>query len=383
MCAQAGEDGHRRLQLPGYPCQLDDDIDAFTNAKLLAAKDHLPASTEMLRLPRSLAYRCRCQFSLTEEHGRLEYAMWDGPALAVLGTDEFAIAVPSIQRAMKEVIACLRDAAPPVLMTGLQNTSFVSSWDEEQVVLTLTYDRPLEDGWKGAAELLRRRVGLHQVCGRAKKARVATPEEVELTDKVDYIPALPAMTFVRDVDAFAHPNRMAMEAALNWMLEEMKSLPPGSRLLELYSGCGAHTLPMGLSGRFDAILTVELDKRLCAAANANMERHNLHGRVQVLQGDAGHFAKRKAAKSGFRVLLCDPPRCGLDARVLELAMEAMEHVFYVSCSKEAVQRDLARLLPFFDVKASAVTDLFPLTHHVETLLHLVRKEGAPAVTPET
>merc|ERR1711988_783319 len=283
---------------------------------------------------------------------------------------------------MKGVIALLREASTPAfLLNGLQNTSFVSSWDEQQVVLTLTYDRPLEDGWKEAAENLRGAVGLHQVCGRARKTRVATPDEVELTDNVDYIPALPPMVFVRDVDAFAHPNRMAMEAALNWMLEQMKTLPSGSRLLELYSGCGAHTLPMGLSGMFESILTVELDKRLCAAAMANMERHQLTDRVKVLQGDAGHFAKRKAAKSGYRVLLCDPPRCGLDPRVLDLAMEAMEHVFYVSCSAEAVERDLARLAPFFDVKASAVTDLFPLTHHVETLLHLVRKPDAPAVTP--
>ncbi len=31
---------------------------------------------------------------------------------------------------MKDVIAVLRDGAPEALLSGLQNTSFVSSWDE-------------------------------------------------------------------------------------------------------------------------------------------------------------------------------------------------------------------------------------------------------------
>jgi tRNA/tmRNA/rRNA uracil-C5-methylase (TrmA/RlmC/RlmD family) len=49
---------------------------------------------------------------------------------------------------------------------------------------------------------------------------------------------------------------------------------------------------------------------------------------------------------------------------------------YVSCDPATLARDLAALLPFFEVADARLYDLFPLTHRVESVVTLVRKAGA-------
>ena len=57
----------------------------------------------------------------------------------------------------------------------------------------------------------------------------------------------------------------------------------------------------------------------------------------------------------FDVLVVDPPRCGLDKRTIRVACD-FAHVLYISCSPEALLRDVTALgdthrlqdLVFFD-----------------------------------
>jgi hypothetical protein len=76
----------------------------------------------------------------------------------------------------------------------------------------------------------------------------------------------------------------------------------------------------------------------------------------------------------YHVLLVDPPRMGLDENVCKLAINgAFEHIIYVSCGRKALKRDLAILANYFDIIDCTLTDLFPRTDSVETLVHLKRK----------
>jgi hypothetical protein len=76
----------------------------------------------------------------------------------------------------------------------------------------------------------------------------------------------------------------------------------------------------------------------------------------------------------YHVLLVDPPRMGLGKEVIKLAINgSFEHLIYVSCGKKALIQDLTMLQDAFEVKDFLITDLFPRTDSVETILHLQRR----------
>ena len=146
---------------------------------------------------------------------------------------------------------------------------------------------------------------------------------------------------------------------------------------------------------------MELDKRLVDSCVRNIEINGLTEFVSCEKGDAGSVARRimrsrerrrTAGKEGggeraaevvsggltgteFDVLLVDPPRQGLDSRVIDLAVNSgIQRLLYVSCGREALKRDLAMLGSEFEVVNMLLTDLFPRTDSVETLVHLKRRE---------
>ena len=223
--------------------------------------------------------------------------------------------------------------------------------------------------------------------------------------------------------AFYHPNRNAMTTALSWMLNRLASIASSwsnersplrkPRVLEMYCGCGAHTVALGRSGLVSGILAVELDPRLVRACEANVVRNGLRDSVEVRRGDAGWWAREESRKRRGRrrrrdlaegssdaaavvpeddndfydVLLVDPPRQGLDEEVCRMARMTVDgesgngeergcfrNILYVSCGHIALLRDLERLAPVYEVVSCAQMDLFPRTDSIETLVHLRRRE---------
>ena len=179
-----------------------------------------------------------------------------------------------------------------------------------------------------------------------------------------------------------------------------KSSRTKPRMLEMYCGCGAHTIPLAKSNLLFEIVAVERDDRLVNACRNNCRLNNCideqygtcnndgneRALVKVFKGDATEWAaktlrgrcKQDEKADQFDILLVDPPRDGLSATVCDMAMNGtFAHIIYVSCGKRALLRDLTILCGktgSFDVVDLAVIDLFPGTPSVETLVHLKRRQ---------
>ena len=73
------------------------------------------------------------------------------------------------------------------------------------------------------------------------------------------------------------------------------------------------------------------------------------------------------------VVLLNPPRAGLDARVASALADASQRpraIIYISCNPATLARDVARLVGFRIVSVKAF-DMFPQTAHVETVCEMV------------
>ncbi|MDJ1482323.1 23S rRNA (uracil(1939)-C(5))-methyltransferase RlmD [Cytophagaceae bacterium YF14B1] len=74
------------------------------------------------------------------------------------------------------------------------------------------------------------------------------------------------------------------------------------------------------------------------------------------------------------VVITDPPRAGMDAKVVEMLLKvAPQRIVYVSCNPATQARDLALLDEKYVVMAVQPVDMFPHTYHVENVAWLERR----------
>ena len=113
------------------------------------------------------------------------------------------------------------------------------------------------------------------------------------------------------------------------------------------------------------------------------------GGVSHLPGDALREAPHDASKhetplrgtvspeAAPLVLLMDPPRAGSTPEFLEAACSvAPDRIVYISCNPETQARDVRQLVEGgYTVKALRPVDMFPHTHHVESIVLLEKGHG--------
>lgn len=135
--------------------------------------------------------------------------------------------------------------------------------------------------------------------------------------------------------AFLQPTiegERALQAAVaRWVRE-------GARLLDLYAGLGALSLP--LWPRLARLELVEGDPALAAAAARALAGRP---RVRVVRRDLARDPLTAAELAGFDAILLDPPRAGARAQCAAIAAAAIGRVVYASCEPASFARD-ARLL---------------------------------------
>ncbi len=142
----------------------------------------------------------------------------------------------------------------------------------------------------------------------------------------------------------------------------------GTVALDLYAGVGLFAVALARAGL--DVTAVELQGR---AKGSSLER-NLAGlsNARAINADTRQALKKLAAehtiKPGARIVL-DPPRAGAKQATIE-AICALEpsRIVYVACDPVALARDTALLeARGYGLAHVEAWDLFPMTHHVETL----------------
>ena len=74
---------------------------------------------------------------------------------------------------------------------------------------------------------------------------------------------------------------------------------------------------------------------------------------------------------GDFVVVVDPPRKGLDSKVVEAFLKAEpQKIVYLSCGPSTLARDLGLLAEKYDIEEVMPFDMFPQTANVETLVSL-------------
>jgi 23S rRNA (uracil1939-C5)-methyltransferase len=143
--------------------------------------------------------------------------------------------------------------------------------------------------------------------------------------------------------------------------------------IDLYCGAGLFTLP--LTRRFARVVGVEVNERAAGFALRNLQGAQLHN-AEVVTANVGQWLKDHSHSfTSVDFLLLDPPRAGAENVVIKGILDLQpRRISYVSCDPATLARDLKKLIAAgYALNSISAFDLFPQTHHVETIVHLVRQ----------
>jgi len=145
-------------------------------------------------------------------------------------------------------------------------------------------------------------------------------------------------------------------------------------ILDLYCGTGVISILIGDKSR--KILGVDIVKEAIDAANINKEINDCNNIEFISSNVKNVLPVIKKANKNLDVIILDPPRSGIDKDSIEIINELLpKKIIYVSCNPVTLTRDLNILKANYDIKEITPYDLFPMTHHVETLTLLQIKEN--------
>lgn len=162
--------------------------------------------------------------------------------------------------------------------------------------------------------------------------------------------------------AFFQVNRFLLEELTRRVVGEQA----GQAALDLYAGVGLFSLP--LARRFRCVTAVEANPAAAADLRCNAERAGLP--IQVVSGSAEQYLQQATDRP--EVAVADPPRAGLGPRVTAgLLRLKPRRLILVSCDPATLARDVSALLAGgYRLAEITLVDLFPQTHHIETVATL-------------
>jgi 23S rRNA (uracil1939-C5)-methyltransferase len=347
-CPYFGRCGGCDFQQMNYQAQLDAKAEIIRDClRRLARIENIP-DFQITAAPDPWHYRSRAQWQYDAVRQRLGY--FESGSRNVCDVAECAVLAPQLQSTLESLRARMASGSLP------------DARDFRAVI-----------GDEGASI---------SPPARGRSPTDMGDSELAVDNKVvrDISRTLQGESYRFNADSFFQANDGLLPSLIDAALGDAG----GKTALELYCGVGLFTLP--LARRFARVVGVESDP---AAANFARENVAVAGltNAEVVMHDVGvwldevkrHDLSRLSEESANALqdqidfVLLDPPRTGAESRVIAgiLGLQP-RRIAYVSCDPATLARDLKKLIAGgYHLTSIAAFDLFPQTHHVETVVHLV------------
>ena len=171
--------------------------------------------------------------------------------------------------------------------------------------------------------------------------------------------------FKVSLNSFFQTNLTQAEAMVDHVLKLAGDLQ-GKAVLDAYCGVGLFSAFMAEKAMH--LVSIELSDSACDDFAANLDEFS---NVDLYIGAVEEVLPSLSLKPD--VVVIDPPRAGLDQRVISaIAAATPANVIYVSCDPATLARDIKRFLQLgYSLKNVTPFDQFPQTYHIETISQLI------------
>ena len=316
-CPYVGRCGGCNFQQMTYAAQLEAKIGIIRDCLHRIGKFDYDREIPIISSPHEFGYRLRAQWHIDGRRKEIGYYRRDSRELIAI--DHCPILAPELDNTLQRL---------------RHETDWSSFWPD-----------------KGSIDA---------ACGDNDAISVHSIELGLEADKISMTTAGETYNFGSDV--FFQGNKFLIDRLIETAITNVS----GETALDLYCGVGLFTLP--LARRFRKVIAVEEFEKAVEFARKNVAQSELTN-VDVIEKPVGRFLSDYTGDN-IDFALLDPPRSGTEKKtVLDLIKLRPHQVSYVSCDPSVLARDLRRFLDGgYKIDSITAIDLFPQTHHVETVV---------------
>jgi 23S rRNA (uracil1939-C5)-methyltransferase len=345
-CPYFGRCGGCDFQQMNYQAQLDAKLEIIRDClRRLARIENIP-DFQVMPAPDPWHYRSRAQWQYDAVRQKLGY--FESGSRNVCDVADCAVLAPQLQNTLEDLRARMTSGSLP------DARDFRAVLGNEGVSIS----PPL----------------------RGNSPTVREGFDLGSQDVIDITRTVHGESYHFNAESFFQAN----DALVPQLIAAAVGDASGETAVELYSGVGLFTLP--LARRFSRVVAVEFDSAAAKFARESLASAGLIN-AEVATRDVGVWlddvkrhdlsrlsgASATALKNQIDFILLDPPRVGAESRVIAGVLGLQpRRISYVSCDPATLARDLKKLIAGgYHLASISAFDMFPQTHHVETVAQLV------------
>ncbi len=318
-CVYFGRCGGCDFQQMDYNAQLEAKVAIVRDCLSRIGKINYEKEIEIIGSPRDYEYRARAAWHVDTRQKKIGY--FQRNSHQVIDVETCPILTPELQN----------------LLTELRDTV---EW---------------ESFWAKIVEV--------EAANSGGEISIYSNEIIEPTEEIDF--ELNGNRYFYDAQSFFQGNPFLIESLIETATKNAK----GETALDLYCGVGLFTLP--LAENFSKVIGVEGYERAVDFARKNVENARIEHADIFCENVSDWLAENAADLHEIDFVLLDPPRAGTEKETIENILKiAPKEVSYVSCEPSTLARDLQILSESYSIESITALDLFPQTHHVETVVRL-------------
>jgi 23S rRNA (uracil1939-C5)-methyltransferase len=322
-CPYFGRCGGCDFQQLSYEAQLASKVEIVRDCLRRIARLEFAGEIPIIASPKPWHYRSRAQWQHDSRRRQLGY--FERASHHVCDVAECPVLVPVLQATLESLREQMKEGSLPEEASELQAVA----GDEGASLSPPVINHPTRE--------VSRRIGEH--------------------------------LYNFSADGFFQINHELLEPLVAAALQDAK----GSKAIDLYCGAGLFTLP--LARKFERVFGVEARDTAIAFARRNLAEAKLSNAAFETAKVSDWLTENGERLAPVDFVLLDPPRAGAEegAAAGILALEP-RHISYVSCDPATLARDLRTLIAGgYQLESIEAFDMFPQTHHVETVAHLSRR----------
>ncbi|CAN5437727.1 23S rRNA (uracil(1939)-C(5))-methyltransferase RlmD [soil metagenome] len=320
-CAYFGRCGGCDFQQIDYQTQLEAKVGIVRDCLSRIGKINYEKEIEIIGSPRDYEYRARAAWHIDTRRKKIGY--FQRNSHQVIDVKTCPILTPELQN----------------LLTELRETV---EW---------------ESFWAEIVEV--------EAANSGGEVSIYSNEIVEPTEEISF--QSNGNRYFYDAQSFFQGNPFLIESLIETATKNAK----GETALDLYCGVGLFTLP--LTKNFSKVVGIEGNERAVDFARKNIENARIEHAHIFAENVSEWLAENAAELHEIDFVLLDPPRAGTEKETIENLLKIKpKEISYVSCEPSTLARDLRILSESYSIESITAIDLFPQTHHVETVVRLKR-----------
>lgn len=333
-------------------------------------------------------YRNKGQFPLKNQNGRVRAGFYASRSHHLIPVEYCLLHPAAINEALQLTEKFLNQFQIPAYEEQSQS-GFVrhliirQSFARQQLLLGLVtrdWEHPaLTELVQALKQALPQLTGIVQNRNPAPGNRILGPENRLLTGQDTLEETLGKLRFQISLPSFFQVNPLQTVVLYDTVLE-MAQLSGQEHVLDAFAGAG--TIGLWLAAQAQQVFCLETVAEAIADGQRNAAL-NQSKKLSFIQGRVENELPKLLRRVSLDRVILDPPRKGCERSVLNALIQAgIPRMVYVSCNPATLARDLNHLSPHYRITGIQPVDMFPHTHHLETVVALVRNSDALPVGAE-